>query len=194
MASVESQDPLIRKIVSAMRQNAAKHARALDETPEDIVHSYLVSFVWSMSGGEAYNVGAWAAIANVDPDTVGPDVEAFLDAVLPDPAACEERYRLMPLHHIAAVANGLARVASAFLGHFGLLLSQSEVEEACCLFAPLVAYQLTLLAPRIAEFGLDPSRLPGVFREILDEGASESAEARGVAQSRAPELLSPVAP
>jgi hypothetical protein len=191
LGSAEPNNPLLRKILSTMRQNAARHSRALDEVPEDILHSYLVSLVWHMSGGEAYNLGAWAAIANIDPDTVGPDVEAFLDAVRPDPAACDDAYRQMPLEHIAAVARGLAGVASGFLGRFGLSsLSQPEIEEACCLFAPLAAYQLALLAPRVAEFGLDPRQLPRVFREILERGASESAEIVGVARPRVPALPS----
>ncbi len=189
IGSAEPHNPLLHKILSAMRQNAARHSGALDEQPEDILHSYFVSIAWHMAGGEAYNVEAWPAIANVDPTTVGPDLEAFFDAVRPDPVARDNAYRHMPLQDITAIACGLAAVASAFLARFGLPpLSEPEIEEACCMFAPWAAYQFALMAPHLREYGLDTDALPQVFREILDSMAGEGTEAIGGAQPRLPAL------
>lgn len=180
----ESQHPVLHKILSAMRQNAARHAGVLDEAPEAVVHSYLVSLAWHMKGGEAYNSKAWAAIADVDPSAVGPDFEAFLDAVRPDVAACEDACRHMPLERIVAAAQYLADHASDFLARSGLPpFPPPQIEEACCMFAPWAASVFEVVVPKLLQFGLDENALTHVFREVVDGSADGSVELIGVPPS-----------
>jgi hypothetical protein len=179
----QEQPRLFQKMLEALRKNAARNAETLHETPEELVHSVLVSIGWLSAGGDAYNVAAWAAVCNIDPaqiapDEQGPDIEDMLEAMRPNPMDRDNAYRVMPLERLVAISHSLAQVVPILLLRFSITdVPEGDIEEFCTMLAPWVEYQMRLLAPRLGDFGLDTTLLPEPLQEIAHASRADSSGA-----------------
>lgn len=149
--------PLMSKGMTALLRNAARNAGRLDATPEEILHSVLVSTLCHLFGGEHYSGGALAAVANLDPETFGDESVAGLNAMKFDFEELERVFRHAPLDEIVTAAKFNRVNGPEILGHLDVRgVNPAELEDAAGLFAPMVVWLFRTFAANFEDFPEDP--------------------------------------
>jgi hypothetical protein len=145
---------LMVKIDHALRTNAARYSEKLGESGEDIHHSFFVSGLCHLMGGDFYNGRALAAVFNVNPDEIDDEAMDYMNGELRlVPSEIDETYRSASIEDIVVVAQRLNEFAPSALEHIGVTdASEAEIEDLVAMFAPAAVYFVKLLQTKFEDF------------------------------------------
>lgn len=160
MSEVVDLPPLIAKAAAAMQLNAARHSSVLRETPEQVFHSFMVSTLCHLFGGEHYNLGAIAAVMNIDPRQFEDAELDEVNGIKFDFAELDEYVHRAPVADFVVAAQFVRMYGPELLAHLGIGgIEPAELEDLAGAFAPLVAWTFIVLRRNFSDF---PVELPSM--------------------------------
>jgi hypothetical protein len=155
--------PALGRVMQALRDNAARNAAGLGETPDEVIKSFFVNVACFALGDDIYNPSALAAVLDTDPDDFSLDVVDLINqSKRITPQHVVHTIRVAPLREIVEAASTLARVLPQLLSSLGVTdLPIDHLEILSTIAAPFVCAQLrNLNAAIIIREEFDAANVP----------------------------------
>ena len=166
--------PLLLKLIGVLRHNAAHRAAELGETAEQVIHSYVVSALSHLMGGEFYNGEALEAAFSLDRGSVTAELLNTMNTHLRfSMAELDDAYRTVPLEKITAMARLLTEQAPVMLRHLNISgVKLAEIEELAVVMAPAFVYFAELVRTAFDDFSSELTE-PAILMRELEAAALE---------------------
>jgi hypothetical protein len=133
-------------VTDLLRRNAFKHADKLGEPGDAVFHSFIVSGLVQLFGGDAYNEKAMGAVMDIDPDEIGPDYLEFVNTLRVSAGDMLNTCRHAPLEQVVAVAAWIRERAPVAVSYFGISdVTEEELDDLSATFAPILLYGFGVL-------------------------------------------------
>ncbi|MDA8311410.1 MAG: hypothetical protein M0Z46_12520 [Actinomycetota bacterium] len=161
IAHADCLSPILAKLVRAIRRNASQRAVELKETPESIIHSFLVNVFVHLMGGDYYNAQALEAGLGLDSGAIGHNDLALLNSKLHMTLwSLDDACRNIDVDEISRISPRLVSWAPHLLNYFPITgITQEEIEDVVVLIAPAFIRYCALLRDTFPDFPDDPLSL-----------------------------------
>ena len=161
--------PLLVRIVKALRNNAKENATHSDRSADELFHSFVVNGLCFLMGDDIYDPDALEAVFKLDAGSVTFEVLQELNtSVRFDTKTVDLVYRTAPLDEVVFVAQRLAYFAPRVLEYLGVTrYAVAEVEDLATMFAPGAIYYVDLLREAYADFPEDPWEIDEPSNELV---------------------------